>query len=244
MKYGSAQLNLFLCDGRNLLGMKAKGLSTEEESIAEDTTGIGDSAQEFTPVGRLVSRLTQEEAFYDGGVNRAHELFTVDPVATRVMMYSFEGDVAGKRFIGHEGTLVAKYKVLASNGNLTKAQTEYTTSGARDEGIILIPTSTYTDELFTSSTFDNGAATESGAAAYLQILDADVNITGTVQDSANGDDWDDLILFDQEGVISAQRWAVEDAVKRYVRFIGELADEGTVTICVGFVRYPDPPVED
>lgn len=135
--YGSSQVGFLLAGGYSLLPSKPQGLGESHEAVQEDTSGLGDAWGEVTPTGAKKATLTQDGAFYDAGTNSAHAALSASQTTSRVVCLSIEGNTIGKRFIGYAGAYGHKYDVLAKVGGLTKANVEYTISGARDEGIIL-----------------------------------------------------------------------------------------------------------
>lgn len=238
-KFGSDQLNVFLVDGISLLGMKAKELSTEEEAVQEDTTGLGDAWTEFTPTGSRIARLSQGEAFYDAGTTLAHEVFRASQQVRRIVCYAFQGNGIGAPFYGHEGTFAAKYKVLAQNNNLTKAQTDYVMSGARDEGVILESPTPRTANWNTESTnVDNGVSTSDGGTAYQQVVaySGFTDVTGAIRHSADDIVYTDLLTFTPVTGVEAQRQTVAGTVNRYLAFAGTVSGSGSIEVLAGFSR--------
>ncbi len=135
--YGSSNVGFVLVGGYSLLGSKIQGLGESVEALQAETDGLGDLWAEFTPTGLKRATVSQDGAFFDSGTLLSHEALKTSQATSRVMCVSFEGNTIGKRFVGYAGAYGHKYSVLAKLGDLTKADAEYTVSGARDEGIVL-----------------------------------------------------------------------------------------------------------
>lgn len=140
-KYGSASV-WFLVDGYDVLTAKVKSLAVKLASKLEGTTGLGDTWDEHTPVGRSSVTLTQAGAFFDTNTAGIHAGFSgsvpTSPQATeRIICVGLAGNTIGAPFIGLQGAFSGEYEVLAENDALTKANVGYTITGKCEQGVVL-----------------------------------------------------------------------------------------------------------
>lgn len=240
-KYGSPSFAFLLAGGISLLGQKPKDFASEREAAQDDTTGLGDSWPEHTPTGMQRTMLSQGEAFYDQGTGLAHEALMASQATSRVVCYGFEGDTIGKAFMGHEGTFGVKYTVLAKNGELTKAKTDYLVSGQRDDGVILQSTATKTADWNSegADSVDNSASTSAGGVGYQHVtaFSGFTGFVGKVRHSADDVTYADLVTFTNvTSAPNAQRSSVAGTVNRHLAFDGNVTGTGSITIWAGFAR--------
>lgn len=143
-KFGSASAALLLVDGYDLVASTVKSFSRKVSSILEDTTGLGDSWEEKTPVGLSSVTLVQGGGLFDTTANYSHAALSggvpTTPQATpRIVCFGFAGNTTGEEFIGCEGVYQHSYDAMSDVGTLTKANAEYTVSGRFEPGQILQP---------------------------------------------------------------------------------------------------------
>ena len=239
-KYSGSSCKLYV-DGYDLLGSNPKGLNVKLSSAMEDTTGLGSSAIEQSPVGLTSVELTQEGAIWDTGTAEIHAAMVsslpTSPQATaRVVSLGFAGTTRGVPAYGVESTFNTEYEVIAEQGGLTKANVTYNVSGALNDGVVVEYATTKTADWNTeSSSVDNAASSSGGAVAHQQVftLTGFSAYVGTVRDSPNDSAWSDLIVFDDEGTtIGAQRKTVAGTVDRYLSYAGNVTGTGTVSVFV------------
>ena len=133
----------FFVDGYNVLSAKVKNLTCKVMSKLEDTTGLGDTWDEHTPVGRSSVTLTQAGAFFDTtDVTGSHVAFKdsvpSSPQATeRIITFGFAGNAIGELATGLQGAFTSAYDVAAQNEALTKINVEHQISGQRNNGVIV-----------------------------------------------------------------------------------------------------------
>lgn len=149
-KYGASSVWL-LANGYNLISSKLKTLTHKLASVLEDTTGLGDTAAEMTPVGLLTATFTQSGAYFDTtattGAHAALSSPQSSPQATaKVVCFGLAGNTLGEEFVGAEGMFQFSYDVMAEVGALTKANAEYTVTGRVERGQILQPLATKTGD--------------------------------------------------------------------------------------------------
>lgn len=140
-KFGGAS-SWLLVDGYNLIAGKLKTLAAKIEAIQEETTGLGDTWGEHTPVGLAKGTVTQTGGYFDTSANGPHAalsgaLPTTPQAAVRVVTLGFGGHTIGESFVGFAGALTNEYEVLAEVGNLTKANAVHAVSGLAEWGDII-----------------------------------------------------------------------------------------------------------
>jgi hypothetical protein len=136
-KYGSGSFSVLLVDGYNLLASKVKGFTHKVTSVAEGTTGLGDTTTSKGPTGNVEIALTQDGAFFDDTTNSNHDALKASTAVSRVLCFAVLGNVIGQPFRGISGAYTSTYEVIAQNGQLTKANVSYDASGALERGAIL-----------------------------------------------------------------------------------------------------------
>lgn len=222
-KYGSASI-FFLVDGYNLISNKLKGLRFKHTEKNERTDGLGDSAEEHTPVGVSMIELAQEGAFFDTALNRIHTAMKdappTSPQATaRIACLGFAGNTLAEPFVGCQG-YTESYEPVAQLGALTKANVVHRVSGALDKGLILYPLTTQTND-FTGTTVDGTAQSTNGGVGYLQVTSSFGAFTGVIEHSSDTNTWATLITFTEvTSSPAARRATVSGTVRRYLRFNG------------------------
>lgn len=147
-KYG-AQSAWLLVNGYNLIPSKLKNLAYKVMSKMEETTGLGDSWQEFTPVGLGSVSFTAKGGFFDTTATTGAHAALKDPQSSpqataKTVCLGFAGNTAGEDFIGFQGALEVSYGVMASVGSLSKADAEYLVTGRFERGQIIQPLATKT----------------------------------------------------------------------------------------------------
>jgi len=154
-KYGSPSA-VFLVDGYNFLSAKLQTLTLKQESITEETSGLGDNSEASSPVGKSKATLTQGGAFFDTATAGLHAALAAGtpttPQATpRIACVGYMGQTVGAFFIGIQGVFAAAYEVLAQNSKLAKANVGYAMAGALERGVIIQPLAAKTADWNTKS---------------------------------------------------------------------------------------------
>ena len=242
-KFGPAS-GICLVDGYNVLSNKLTSLSEKATSEMTDTTGLGDSFYETSPIGRTTLEVVQEGAFFDTTAAYSHAAFSGSlpsspQSSARVMCVGFAGQTTGYPFVGFEGAYSMTYEVLAELGNLQKANVTYTMTGKRSAGVILQPLAAKTADWNTqSSPVDNSASTASGGEGFMQVTAATgfSAFVGTIQHSADDISYATLIDFTDLVAIGAERKTVSGTVNRYLAFSGNVTGSGSITVFAGFAR--------
>ena len=242
-KFGPAS-GICLVDGYNVLSNKITSLSEKATSEMTDTTGLGDSFYETSPIGRTTLEVVQEGAFFDTTANYSHAAFSGSlpsspQSSARVMCVGFAGQTTGYPFVGFEGTYSNEYEVVAELGNLQKANVTYTMTGKRSAGVILQPLATKTADWNTqSSSVDNSASTSGGGEGFMQVTAATgfSAFVGTIQHSADDTTFAALINFTDLTSVGAERKTVSGTVNRYLAFAGNVTGSGSITVFAGFAR--------
>jgi hypothetical protein len=243
-KFGPGS-GILLVDGYNILSNKITTLSEKSISELTDTTGLGDTAYETEPVGKVTMEVVQEGAFFDTTALYSHAAFSgsvpTSPQATaRIMCVGFAGQTTGYPFVGCEGSYSDSYSVIAELGNLQKADVSYAMTGTRSAGLILQPLAAQTDSWdTTASSVDNAASSSAGGVAFLQCTAASgfSAFVGKVRHSADDSTYADLLSFtDDVTAPFAERVTVSGTVNRYLSFTGIITGTGSITVFAGFSR--------
>jgi hypothetical protein len=142
-KYGSADA-LFLVDGYNFLAAKVKTLALKIVSITEESDGLGDNYQAFSPVGKQQGMLTQGGAFFDTTALSIHDgmatkLGSTPQSTARVICVGIMGNTMGAVCYGIQGAFSVAYEVALDLGKLTKANAEHLLAGLIERGSIVQP---------------------------------------------------------------------------------------------------------
>jgi hypothetical protein len=140
-KFGSPS-GWIIADGYNLTTVKPQQLREKISPNMMPSHGIGDSWEEHTPTGLTKAELGVEGGFFDTGAVASHAALVAgmpsSPQATaRVACWGFGGLTIGEFFRGCRGVFQSTYEVLATLGELTKANAEYVIHGQFDAGVIL-----------------------------------------------------------------------------------------------------------
>jgi hypothetical protein len=243
-KFGPGS-GILLVDGYNVLSNKLTSLSEKASSEMTDTTGLGDTAYETAPVGKVTTEVVQEGAFFDTTANYSHAAFSgsvpTSPQATaRIMCLGFAGQTTAYPFVGIEGAYSDAYEVLAELGSLQKVNVTYALTGTRSAGVILQPLAAQTDSWdTTSSPVDNSASTSAGGVGFIQCTAASgfSAFIGKVRHSSDDVTYSDLLSFtDNVSAPFAERVSVSGTVNRYLSFTGIITGTGSITIFAGFSR--------
>ena len=243
-KFGPAS-GLLMVDGYNMLSNKITGLREKASSQLVETTGIGDTFEEQAPTGLTTVEVVQEGAFFDTTANYSHAAFsgsvpTSPQATTRIMCSGFAGQTTGYPMVGYQGNYTQDYEVVATLGDLQRANVTYAMSGQRDAGGILQPLAAQTDSWDTTSTpVDNSASTADGGVGYIQCTAAAgfSGFVGKVRHSADDGTYSDLVSFtDDVSAPFAERVTVSGTVNRYLSFTGIITGTGSITVFCGFSR--------
>lgn len=206
-----------------------------------EVTSIDKDAMER--IGGLRDGEISFNAFWDTATDAAHDALKGASGAERIVTY-FRGTTVGNAAAGlvakqvdynqsrgQDGSLVATVQALAGSGSGLEWGVQLT--GGKD-----------THASATNGTsVDNGAATTTGAAAYLQVFSlGSGTVSIDIEDSADDVTYASILSFTDATTRTAERiaTAVGADVRQYVRVV----TSGTFTdavIAVVFVRYSDPP---
>lgn len=243
-KYGPASI-LFLVDGYNMLANKVQTLTHKVVALITKSDGLGDTWEEHSPIGVSMAELAQEGAFFDTTALRSHAAFSASvpsspQASVRIACCGFSGNTAGEAFFGFEGDFTEEYEVVASRGDLQKANTVHRITGQRDEGKIIQALATKTADWNTESApIDNAASTANGGVGYQQVtaFSGFTGFIGKIRDSPDDITYSDLITFtDVTAAPAAERATVAGTVDRYLAFDGDVTGAGSITVFCGFSR--------
>jgi hypothetical protein len=155
-KYGPPSAFLFV-DGYDLTAAKLQTMRAKMTALQTPSHGLGDAAEEHSPVGVSRAELAQEGGFWSTAAGNIHEAMAdkipnTTQSAPRVVCFGFAGQTKGCGFIGFEGSYNNEYEVLAERDNLQKANASYVVSGKREPGPILQELAAKTGDWDTEST--------------------------------------------------------------------------------------------
>lgn len=147
---------ILLIDGYDLLASKVKTLSFKQTSLTEQSDGLGDLSEAFSPVGKVRALLTQGVAFFDTVQNRIHDamatkLGSTPAAVARVGVFGCMGQIAGAVFWGLAGLFSTEYEVLIEDSKLTKANAAHLITGLVERGMIVQPLAVKTVDWNTKS---------------------------------------------------------------------------------------------
>lgn len=142
-KYSSTSA-VFLVDGYNFLAAKLKTLNLKIMQMTEETDGLGDASQAFSPTGKQQGTITQGGAFWDTSALNIHAAMATKLGATpqdtaRVMTVGCMGNTVGAVIYGIAGAFSVAYEAAVALGKLTKANAEHLLAGLIDRGAIVQP---------------------------------------------------------------------------------------------------------
>lgn len=154
-KFGG-QSAILLIDGYNLLAAKVKTLSLKLTSLTEQSDGLGDPNEAFSPVGKVRALLTQGVAFFDTAQNSIHDamatkLGSTPAAVARVGVFGCMGQTVGAVFWGLAGLFSVEYEVLIEDSKLTKANAGHLVTGQVERGMIVQPLAVKTVDWNTKS---------------------------------------------------------------------------------------------
>lgn len=205
-----------------------------------DVTGIDKSAHERR--GGLADGEISFNSFWDTADDAMHEALASLPSTDRHALYA-RGAVVGNVAASLVGKQIDFAPSRGADGSLAASTQVLSSAGFGLEWGLQLTAGKVTHASATNvASVDNGAATTTGAVAYLQVFSVG---SGTVEidieDSADNSSFASIIAFTNATGRTAERVATAAGadVRRYVR----VATSGTFTnavIAVAFKRYPDP----
>ncbi len=241
-KYSSKDV-ILLIDGYNVLGQMTE-LTDAKEAITEDVTGFSDAWEQHEYVGVQRYELSQNGFFNDAALS-VNAAFNEKQGDSRVVCFGYEGNTAGKAFVGLGGAIETRFERIATQKNLHKANIQYICDGESSDGDILLALTAKTADGDTeAASIDNGAESTGGAYVFLQVTALDLggydNIVVTVRSSTNDSDWANLQAFTAvTAAPAAQRILKTGTIPRYLAvswaFTGTGSDP-SATIFVGAAR--------
>lgn len=247
-KFGSAG-GWLLVDGYSLTSMKLKNLRYKFAAKQEETTGLGDTWQEFTPAGQLTAEIAQDGGYFDTNANAGHAALnagypTTPQGATRVLCLGLGGQTKGYPFVGMEGVYQQSYDVAGAVGDLTKANAEYAMVGRLWHGEILQELAAKTADWNTKTdgqSVDSGAGTSNGGYAFLHVTaySGFTNCIFKIRHSTDDTSYADLVTFATISAAPGKEIIVvapATPVNRYLCVDGNVTGSGSITAWVGLAR--------
>jgi hypothetical protein len=190
-KYGPSSA-FMLVDGYDLTAAKIKSMRHLTRAPQEDTTGLGDSWVERTPVGVRETEIVQEGAIWNTAALNSHAALvgkepTTPQTTVRIVCMGFAG-AAGEDFYGDEGAFHGEVEVVAALGELQKVNATYEVTGVGDSGEILQKLATFTADFNTeSASVDHTTAARSQTITSSSVANPTVITTPEAHGIVNGE---------------------------------------------------------
>ena len=234
-KYGPSSVGYFLVGGRSLAGVMTN-VTYKTLTSTEETTALGDSWKEQTPMGVLSAELSQS-GWFDDATNSSVDAFVGKETTSQVVTLAPVGSTAGSKATGFAGAFGAEVTRVIEKEGLHKLDVTYTASGEIEDGKILEALAART-ATGNSASLDNSASSASGAGLYLQVTAASGSsptLDIVVQHSADDSTFTTLATFTQATAIGAERKTASGTVNRYLRVaatVGGSSPSFTYTVAV------------
>jgi hypothetical protein len=243
-KYSSADCGFLLIGGYSILGHTTE-LSESSSAEIKDKSALGMAWREHGYVGLKSGEIIQN-GFWDDDTGATHDLLKAGNGTTRVGMFNFNGNTAGKDYVGWEGLIQVGHERKASVGEWHGAAGKYTISGAVDQGKILHALGAETTASNTEGALsqDAGASSANGGAGILECssltLGTATNFIAKIRHSADDITYADLITFTALTAFGAERKTVTGTVNRHLATAwagtGWPGGGSTATFAIGFAR--------
>jgi len=216
----SADVGFLLLGGKSVLAAPLKTINETRERLMEQSDGLGDSDDKWSPVGVGTFEMTQE-GFFDSGTNLYHQaLEAADP---QVLMYAPLGNVIGDHLTGLSAVRTS-YAVLPARGAFHKANATYRAeTGPEKLGNTRITahhvartTAGPTD----TASYNWLASSANGGVGYLGVsaltLGGYTSVTVAIRDSTDDITFADLITFTAvTAAPTAERKTVTGTIDQY-----------------------------
>jgi hypothetical protein len=143
------------------------------EQVLDQTNALGDTWEEFTPVGLGRATLEMGAGLYDD--RTAGQLAAYQSMGTtqQLVALGFKGHALGAPCSLYNGTYANTFKRTVSRANLTMANASHTLSGARIAGLVLHPLTART------SASDNESS-DTDAASLAKVIPITSSATSDV----------------------------------------------------------------
>lgn len=230
---GSADVAFFLVGGYDLRGTLTEFDDTHT-AILEQTDTLGDTWQEFLPVGVRGGEITQK-GFFDDDVVAGHAAITTGPGVSRQLAYGIAGTATNAEFVGYASAVEVSFKELVARGELHKAEATYRTGGVIETGKVIKPWG-LAGATGKSNKIDNGASS-TGVAAYFHYGATAGEANVRLMHSASNGSTVGAAAFTFTKITSgygAERLSVTTVVERYTWFDVTTA---TATGSIGALSY-------
>lgn len=140
-QYSSANIGFVLIDGFDVMGTVTT-LTDSVETTIQESSVFGDEWAKFVSVNFRKGSLAQG-GFFNDAAGSIHDALNGTDLsslgASRVFMYSLEGNVAGAHFVGYGGVIETKYERIMALEKLHMANALYSPSGPVELGQVLKP---------------------------------------------------------------------------------------------------------
>ncbi len=130
--------SFFIVTGKNLSG-DVYTLNHKTSQLIEQTNGLGTSWEEHKPVGIGVQELSAEGGLYRddaAGLLAALQMSGASP-SNQLALYGVEGSAVGAIVAVFEGLFAMAFERVSSKNGLTRANADYTLTGANRTAVLV-----------------------------------------------------------------------------------------------------------
>lgn len=240
--YGAKDVGFLLVSGRSILSAVGD-IGVEREAVVTNTTPLGSTWPTFALTGDKKASISQN-GWFDAASGGTNDAICEREGTNQVVCVAHTGNTAGRTVFCAAGSFAGKYsRILAANA-LHKAKASYTVNGYAEDGVILQALATLTTAANTdAASVNNGGATTSGGAGYLQVtgltLGGYTDLTVKVRHSADNITFTDLLTFTAVTAIGGECKTVAGTVNQYLSTSRAWTGSGTgqtTTMMVAFAR--------
>ena len=218
-EYDSSQVAFFTVDGYSLLGFSSRITDPGARLQTVDRTALGETVSRKKMLALIDPVTIAQEGFFDDAAAASHEALKNKRGTDQVLCYGVQGNAIGSHFVGAVAPQ-AKYDPLISKGDMHRTRAEWECT-QRESGLIVAHLAARTTAGNTQATpVDNGAASSTGAVAYLAAtaltLGGYTNLAVKVRDSADNVTYADIGSFTVRTTVGAERIVIAGTVRRYL----------------------------
>jgi len=169
-KRNSADVAFFLVEGQDVLGTLTE-VDIRIEAFVERTDTLGDSWKEDMYLGQKGVTITQR-GFYDDAADSVHAMLTSGPGVGRVLAIGVNGTATGAFFYGMAGAIQVNYNRIFNRSEFTKAEAEYRTTGAIEQGRLLRMLAVVNSTGSATGVPIDNSVSSTGGAGYFEFNNA------------------------------------------------------------------------
>ena len=237
-EYDSSDVAFFTVDGYELLGFSSTIRDSGAVQMTADRTPLGAALSRKRLLGIIEPVTIEQEGWFADDAVGPHTALDAKRGTTQVVTYGPEGNSVGRIFIGASSPQT-RYDPIVAKGDAIRTGarwecTEY------ERGLLLATLTARAAAGNTQATsIDNGAASLTGAVAYLACtsltLDGAADLVVKVRESADNINFTDLASFTALAAVGAQRLVIAGTVKQYLAISWAWGAGGTAPTWTGLV---------